>query len=479
MLTTSKCSALSVALPSEVFGANVAGYNASLASYWTTQEQALHPACIVVPSSSSDISRAVKILSHVRCEFAVKSGGHTPFAGAANINKGITIDLSKLNSTTISADRTTALVGPGARWGGVYSTLQALGFTIPGGRDASVGVGGLVIGGGISFYSPRVGLVCDAVINFEVVLASGAIVNANATSNRRLFRALKGGSNNFGIVTRIDTPLIKTDAIWGGFLYTDESLRPTANSFFAKFADSKTYDPYASHFQSHALVNGSWLLILHMAYTEPGANNPAVFQPLLKLPGQSTVRQATHFNLTEELTAGTPSNVRVVWITMTYKNDESFMETFVQMGNETLSPLRDIEGLFLALNFQPLSQIIIQNAAKNGGDALGLDAEDGDLVVINLGVFWGSSADDARIYNTVWKLFEDGKQKAKEMGVWNEYLYLNYGLRHENYTQDVITSYGQASQSMLKSVSKQYDPTGIFQNDVPGGFKLFPLITLQ
>ena len=38
----------------------------------------------------------------------------------------------------------------------------------------------------------------------QVVLASGQIVNANSTSHPQLFAALKGGSSNFGIVTRFD-----------------------------------------------------------------------------------------------------------------------------------------------------------------------------------------------------------------------------------------------------------------------------------
>lgn len=42
----------------------------------------------------------------------------------------------------------------------------------------------------------------DQVVNYEVVLADGSIVEANATTNSDLFRALKGGSNNFGIVSR-------------------------------------------------------------------------------------------------------------------------------------------------------------------------------------------------------------------------------------------------------------------------------------
>jgi FAD/FMN-containing dehydrogenase len=61
-----------------------------------------------------------------------------------------------------------------------------------------VGVGGLTLGGGLSFLSAEYGLVCDNVVNYEVVLANASIVNANASSNSDLYWALKGGGNQFG-----------------------------------------------------------------------------------------------------------------------------------------------------------------------------------------------------------------------------------------------------------------------------------------
>ncbi|CRK45016.1 hypothetical protein BN1723_019622, partial [Verticillium longisporum] len=48
------------------------------------------------------------------------------------------------------------------------------------------------------------GFACDNVENFEVVIGDGSIVNANAKENTDLWKALKGGSGNFGFVTRLD-----------------------------------------------------------------------------------------------------------------------------------------------------------------------------------------------------------------------------------------------------------------------------------
>jgi FAD/FMN-containing dehydrogenase len=48
------------------------------------------------------------------------------------------------------------------------------------------------------------GLGADNMINAQVVLANGSIVDANAKENPELWKALKGGGFNTGIVTRYD-----------------------------------------------------------------------------------------------------------------------------------------------------------------------------------------------------------------------------------------------------------------------------------
>lgn len=87
------------------------------------------------------------------CQFAIRSGGHTPWAGASNINAGITIDMSSINQVTVSADKSYTSVGPGNRWVDVYMKLDALGLAVPGGRVSTVGVGGLVTGGEYILYT--------------------------------------------------------------------------------------------------------------------------------------------------------------------------------------------------------------------------------------------------------------------------------------------------------------------------------------
>lgn len=56
-------------------------------------------------------------------------------------------------------------------------------------------------------------------MNYEVVLANGRIINANANENSDLWLALRGGSNNFGVVTRFDMKTFKQGQLWGGTIY--------------------------------------------------------------------------------------------------------------------------------------------------------------------------------------------------------------------------------------------------------------------
>ena len=69
------------------------------------------------------------------------------WAGAANIQDGITIDLSAINQVDVSANSKITSIGGGARWEDVYLKLDRMGLAVAGGRVAEVGVGGLLTGG--------------------------------------------------------------------------------------------------------------------------------------------------------------------------------------------------------------------------------------------------------------------------------------------------------------------------------------------
>jgi len=79
---------------------------------------------------------------------------HTPFAGSANIQAGITIDLSLVNDIVVSEDQTRVHIGVGNRWGAVNHVLDPLNLATATGRISGVGVGGFSSGGNCSKYEP-------------------------------------------------------------------------------------------------------------------------------------------------------------------------------------------------------------------------------------------------------------------------------------------------------------------------------------
>ncbi len=96
------CSVLAAQFPGQVSYKQDATYGASINSYFYQQAR-LAPQCIVFPKSSSDVSGIVKTLAGTRAQAAVRGGGHTPIANAANLDNAVTIDLSGMNAVSLGS----------------------------------------------------------------------------------------------------------------------------------------------------------------------------------------------------------------------------------------------------------------------------------------------------------------------------------------------------------------------------------------
>ena len=130
-------------------------------------------------------------------------------------------------------------------------------------------------------------------VNFEIVLADGQIVSANAQQNPDLFTALKGGSNNFGVVTRFDFQTFSLGNFWGGSRFYPASTIPQQLQAFEHFMDPKNFDPHASMILAIGYTGaiGSIVVSDGIWYTKPVVN-PPIFQPLTAIQPQlaSTMR---------------------------------------------------------------------------------------------------------------------------------------------------------------------------------------------
>lgn len=360
------------------------------------------------------------------------------------------------------------------RWIGVYSRLDPQGLAIPGGRVATVGVGGLVTGGGISFFSGRTGFVCDNVVNFELVLPYGKIVNVNA-STPDLFKALKGGSNNFGVVTRFDMKTFASGPFFGGDVIYPIDTRFAHFDAFSNFVAQPSYDEFAALIHNYGYTAGNWVVVNNYEYTKvPAQPNPPVFQPFTSIQPQflNTLRTDTLSSFAGGLAVSSPPGNREVFATFTFANDRAVLEQTFNIANATLQPVKNVLGLIYSVSFQPIVTAITSKtgvATGGVGNSLGLDPNaDGNLVNCLITVGWKLAIDDAAVDAAVKAFINRSIANAKAKGKYNEYLYLNYAAKW----QKPIASYGANNVADLKAASAKYDPDQIFQKGVPGGFKL-------
>lgn len=133
--------------PSQTLTSNDAGFANWTGDFWSQQQEEVTPATIFKPTSAIEVSSAILIAELFSCPFAVKSGGHAAFSGASNIQGGLSIDLSGLNSLALNQDNSVISIGAGNLWVNVYDYLLPYNLSVIGGRVSTIGVGGLTTGG--------------------------------------------------------------------------------------------------------------------------------------------------------------------------------------------------------------------------------------------------------------------------------------------------------------------------------------------
>ncbi|MCJ1353897.1 MAG: hypothetical protein MMC33_003884 [Icmadophila ericetorum] len=322
----------------------------------------------------------------------------------------VVIDLGLFCEVTPSEDGSTVVIGAGAKWMDVSSVLDENGLAVVGGRDSAVGVGGLTLGGGLSFFSPRFGLVCSNIISYELVLASGSIATASASTNPDLWRALKGGSNNFGIVTRFKARSFPSSKIWSGFLYILASQATKVLVVFHECVNRvESSDPNATY-NNHAagpitcfsyIQQLSFQIIaVNLVYTKipedekkwPACWKTSPFASLWRLWNTCKVR--TLSSATDEMNALNPPGRRQVFATTTVKNDPATLAAAHAAYGDAVALIRhvNVKGMVWKLVLQPFLPDWVRKGDTN---SLGLhDCADEPLVIVSFTVNWDKSQDD-------------------------------------------------------------------------------------
>jgi len=473
-----KCAALAAALPGAVAFPNSTAY-AESNTFWSNRQSEVQPACFVTPRSTTEVSAAVKIITSYNVPFSVKSGGHTAFAGASNAQGGITIDLRNLNKITVSDDRETVSVGPGNRWIEISTVLEPLGLAVVGGRAADVGVSGLVLGGGISYFSGKRGWACDNVRAFEVVLASGKIVRASPTEHKDLFWALRGGGgSSFGIVTRFDLASFPQGDLWSSdSIYPGTMAADLIPHFIDLTISGLPSDPEAHTYfvlTNQPALGGQIALTSFYRSTPPSPPEsiPPVFEKIKNQPNAifSSTTVANVSTLSRNIDQ--PYGQRQTWWDTTVRvvNADLFVEILPFFDAHVSRLLVAANGTPLTpfLVFQPISTNIIEAMQKNGGNALNLKPEQGPLMLVQVTVSWDEASIDSVVESSCKQLINEVSALAKEKDVYKGLVYMNYA----GSEQKVLESYGKESFNRLKSISRRYDPSGKLQSLWTGYFQV-------
>ncbi|KAF2019871.1 FAD-binding domain-containing protein [Aaosphaeria arxii CBS 175.79] len=445
-----------------------AQYKYLSSAYWSQQQALVTPICIFTPSKAIDVSTLVLISQLSQCPFAVKSGGHAAFSGASNIEDGITVVLEKMKNIELSKDKKTAAIGPGNIWYDVYTTLESHNLAVIGGRVAAIGVGGLTLGGGISFFSNIHGWACDSVVSFEVVTASGVVLDVSAAKHSDLFWALRGGGNNFGIVTKFTLKTFPQGQMWGGGKQILEPGFPAVIKAFYNLGMNAASDPNAGQILSFAYVQNTRIASADLQYANPIAN-AAILAEYMAIPSiGDTTKVRSLADLTVQFNSSNPSGLRETYWAATFKLDED-MTTFIKdIFFEEISLIADASALIPAATLQVITTPQLENMERNGGNALGLSAKSGPFILLNLNNMWAEAGDDARVLKANANIIQRTVAEAKRRNLHHEYIYMNYASQF----QAVIPSYGAENQRKLKAIARKYDPTEVFQRWQPGYFKL-------
>ncbi len=472
---------------------NETDFKDSMKKYWDQKACEVPPACTVRPRNVEELAQVVGMLVqefHWRHHkimslddapevmFAVRSGGHCPVDGASSIRGGVLIDMKHFNQITLSPDEKSVVLGAGCRWMNVSDKLAEKGLAVLGGRNSAVGVGGLIIGGGLSFFSPRYGFVCSSVIECEIVLADGSITKASAIEKPDLWRALKGGGNNFGIITSYKVRTFASSSIWSGFLYIPPFEAPRVLSTFHESIDSVVAkDEYAAGplaCFTYLQQLGIQAIAVNLVHTNPPKNEKkwpvcwqnSGFTKLWRFWSSCQVRTLT--SATDEMSVLNPPGRRQEFATTTIQNDRATIEAAHKAYRDAIATVRqhNIKKMSWTLVLQPLLPIW---ARKGDPNPLGLDSgSDNPLVIVSFTVNWVLAKDDATVQKITREAIEQIDAFAEKHGTDHRFRYMNYC----GGWQSPFRGYGEENEQFLREISRKYDPEGIFQKACVGGFKL-------
>ncbi|HEX3810227.1 MAG TPA: FAD-binding protein [Rhizomicrobium sp.] len=219
--------------------------------------------------NAADVAAAVNFAREKNLRLVVKGGAHS-YLGTSSAPDSLMIWTRALRDVALHdafvpqgcdgkvAPSHAVSAGAGCMWIDLYDAVTTkAGRYVQGGGCTTVGVAGLVQGGGFGSFSKGFGTVASHLLEAEIVTADGKVRIVNACNDPALFFALKGGGGgSFGVVTRVT---LKTHdlpehfgAAWGTVkANNDEAFK----KLVAKFISFYTANLFNPHWGEQAYFN--------------------------------------------------------------------------------------------------------------------------------------------------------------------------------------------------------------------------------
>ena len=199
------------------------------------------PAYSVEALNVEDIQKSIAFANKHNLPVTVKTSGHN-YAGSSMGKDSLliwmhnfesylkTVDDVKKNYTDTCGTKYphAVKVGGGQVWNSVYRAVGSDYHIVGGGGLTVSAAGGWLQGCGLSAMSRKYGIGIDNVLNFEVVLANGSHVFADACTNPDLFWALRGGGGGtWGVVTSVHYKLHPVEPVLEFTMSIDNIVKTT------------------------------------------------------------------------------------------------------------------------------------------------------------------------------------------------------------------------------------------------------------
>ncbi|KAH6603750.1 fad binding domain-containing [Trichoderma cornu-damae] len=447
--------------------------------YWSQQQRVVHPHCFVRPSNATEVSAIMKVLVRFNVTFNVKSGGFSTFAGASNIEGGVTVDLSRMNKTKEILDGSTMSAGPAARYYNIYRYYDDHKNAGMGPKAGDLTVAGYVLGCGFTFFPQNSGFACDNVNNYEVVTANGDIIRANRVVNTELFSALRGGgASSFGIVTRFDIVRFWQKKTWWNHLQFPASMNPEVMEVYGNLSlKGHGFDLFGHSFVTSTYSEDlqDFVTDIHMIYTDYDFEHyrmPGIAEPFQRLRG--ALKNVTEVNGAANFSSmfnEPPGKRHSAWSTSVAVDKPEFLSEILskwQILDRKLEAIANPSEFRSILEFQPVSKRMLHNMRRHKHNAWGITTGSGPMMFVLLSLTWMDPTIDHIIDVESRRFIDDIDDTAKQIDQYRGFIHMNYA----HPSQDVFGRFNPKSIERLRHVAKMYDPDGALDRLWRGYFKL-------